>query len=669
MMKRKICPVIIAILLCTLCFAGSAFADNLMVWGDFEEEYEWDRYCWLSNDGNAVIDDEVYHSGKHSMHLSSKADNDVRIYCTVTVKPKTYYTVKAFVKTKDVKTSETGATISVMGEFVKSESVTGTVDWRELEFSFIADEGRENVELCFTLGGYSSLNSGDVWFDDITMEECSARPHNCKELVAKEDKSKDKIVNYAGFPLNDSPDDAKWTFFAFLIIILVSILGILFAETDDLAITDKTAKRAFVIIMAAALMFRVIVGMYATGFSYDIGCFRSWSWYASHDLFNMYSSSKTYFLDYPPLYMYMLAPVGVLANAGDIIGAPLALLALKLPSIVADMVSAYIIYAFARNRIGEKWALVLGAFYVFNPMVWVDSVAWGQVDSIFAMFVIIELVCIQQKKWWGVGIAFALSVLLKPHGIMLAPAIGMALLIELFRNKKVKPLLITVGTGILTAVILLLPFYISTGFENPKWIIDLYVGTVDSYPYVTLNGFNFWAFLGYNTTGVNNLFLGLKFSQWGMIAVIATCVLAVLFSVLGTRKKIVSGKSTFIIVALFVLVSIFTFAHKMHERYMFAAVAIAILAFIETKDKNFLWLSVLFTVVVFLNIYEVYDLNVMWSYPYPEKNDVLMTVTSGLEVLSYVWTLVATLLTLVTNKVSMPFSLKKSTQEAKEQQA
>ncbi len=638
--------------------------------GGFEKNTaNWNTYTWYDATSVLEIVDDVARTGSHSFMISSPKENDARIYQEIIVEPNSYYTVTAYIRTQDVPEStdsqyHVGATISVMNTTFISESVEGTTGWTPVEFSFLTSEKTDTVELCFTLGGYGSLNSGIAWFDDIEVVKVSERPDHCYALSSldkdDEEKTKVKEKNWAGYELNDNPYRVKWMAIYAVYFFLLSLVVIGYAKSGALKTSGKKTVVILIAMLTASAIFRALVAIFGPSYTYDTGLFKYWSWAAAKDLFNIYNANLSY-LDYPPLYLIMLAPVGLYANAASIstvADGGLSLFFLRLPAMTCDLISAIVIFRFVKKYADEKWALVLSVFYVLNPMVWVNSASWGQVDSIFALIIMAMLICMFEKKWIGTGFFFALSVLLKPHGIIFTPAVGMATLVELIRNKRIKPLIATVVSGIATFVIVLLPFYIRMGFENPLWIVDLYKGTVGNYNYVTFNGFNFWAMLGKNLTSANNLFLGASYSFWGTLAIAVSCMLAIIFTLAGTRENVKAKNAVPTIVSMVVLVTVFTFAHKMHERYMFAAVIIAILAFIQTRDKGFLHVAILFSLVVFINTWYVYDIHVMWTYPHPDMKDKWVMVFGGIEFFSFIWMMAVTIRVLCFNKILKPKSMR-----------
>ena len=65
----------------------------------------------------------------------------------------------------------------------------------------------------------------------------------------------------------------------------------------------------------------------------------------------------------------------------------------KLPAILSDLISGYLIYRILRESKGTKLALIGVCIYIFNPAIFANSALWGQVDSFIALFSILSFIC------------------------------------------------------------------------------------------------------------------------------------------------------------------------------------------------------------------------------------------------------------------------------------
>jgi Gpi18-like mannosyltransferase len=71
----------------------------------------------------------------------------------------------------------------------------------------------------------------------------------------------------------------------------------------------------------------------------------------------------------------------------------------------------------------------------------------------------------------------------------------------------------------------------------------------------------------------------------------------------------------------------------MHERYLFPAAALALLAYVYLRDKRLLWLSAGFSVTIFINNYVILYYSTNGGAPY----SFTLFVTSLLNVLLCIW--------------------------------
>lgn len=347
-------------------------------------------------------------------------------------------------------------------------------------------------------------------------------------------------------------------------------------------------KLFIILLLIFGLLLRISAAVSFEGYSGDISLFRSWAQSAAKNLTQFYSNSKS--SDYPPLYIYVLFIAGKLADIQFL--SKYYILLLKLPSIIADIAVSYIIYKLANKHISSKISILLSAFYLFNPAVFINSTFWGQVDSFFTLLVILGIVFLSERKTILSTIFFTLSVLMKPQGIIFYPVI----FFEIVRQKDIKMFIKAALTVLITAAAVIIPFSLN---EGPLWIFKLYTSTVSEYPYASMNAFNFYSLIGANLKNYTNTLFIFNYHTYGMLFI----VLITLFSWFIYIK----GKSSLYAAAaaLIQIAGVFTFSVGMHERYLFPAAALSILAFIYIKDIRLLITSVGFSITSYINTHAV----------------------------------------------------------------
>ena len=126
-----------------------------------------------------------------------------------------------------------------------------------------------------------------------------------------------------------------------------------------------------------------------------------------------------------------------------------------------------------------------------------NSSLWGQVDSVYTLFVVLMLYLLTNKETIKSYFVFAVCIFIKPQAFMFMPLLIFGIIENVFlpkfdREKFIKNLLWGLG-AVAMLFLLALPF----GLGN---VINQYKETLSSYPYLTVNAFNLWGALGQNWT-------------------------------------------------------------------------------------------------------------------------------------------------------------------------
>ena len=348
-------------------------------------------------------------------------------------------------------------------------------------------------------------------------------------------------------------------------------------------LSSKRSAAPIVLILLLAAVGRIIIAVTIEGYPTDISCFKSWSAMAFEGgLSNFYFTEA--FTDYPPGYMYVLWLVGALSKLFGLAYESAAFtLLVKLPAILCDVITGYFIYRLFEKRTNHTLALCLSLLYLVNPAVILNSSAWGQVDSVFTLFVVLYIYFICEKKLLFACIFYTIGFIIKPQTVIFTPILLLYLYQMLFMSgdwkKAVKEIAIAAGICIALLFVLILPF--AKGF-NFMPIIEQYIKTLASYPYGSVNAYNFFALVGGNWKDVGTQFLFLPFSVWSnifIVSIVAVC--AYLF----VKQK---GETNLFALGAFIIMAMFTMAAKMHERYVFPALCLLLLAFAYKKDARYL---------------------------------------------------------------------------------
>lgn len=383
------------------------------------------------------------------------------------------------------------------------------------------------------------------------------------------------------------------------LILCAALSPILFFLSGYYFLSRRSSGRVISIfwIMAAALLFRLLTGILYRGFSVDINCFTYWA-----DRMFQYGPGHFYtsevFCDYPPGYLYILYPIGMLRHFLKLSAdSMLSCLLVKLPAICCDLGTGYLLYRHALRNCGRKPAEFLTILYLFQPAVWVNSALWGQVDSVFTFFLVCMCICLMEEKLFGSYLAFGIGILLKPQMLVFTPVLLLGILEKVFLtdfsfSKVIKNLF--QGMSVIAGMVLFcLPFGLSD-------CIRQYQSTLGSYPYASVNAYNFWSMLGLNWADQDTPFAFLTCHTWGSVVIVLLVLLTFFF---GLRMG--KGKWKYPLLSAFLIVNLFIFSVRMHERYMYPGLILFLLAYVHLRDKRILYLFQGFALTQVLNVLHV----------------------------------------------------------------
>jgi Gpi18-like mannosyltransferase len=360
----------------------------------------------------------------------------------------------------------------------------------------------------------------------------------------------------------------------------------------------------FGMILGLGLILRMTFSTTFTGFPNDMDAFKAWATLAGQNLPGFYTSGV--WVDYVPGYIYVLALLGKIAalTGVDVAANAAGYTALiKIPSMITDLLAAYFIYKVASSKDGfhgdKRMQLFVMALIVFNPVIFLVSAIWGQVDIILTLVACIALFHLMKKRYLVSTIWFAVAILIKPQAIFFFPVLLLALIRDAVEVRgNILMILKCFGTGLGVFIAGILPF--SFG-QPPYWIILKYLTSMGGYTGATVNAFNLYAIFGLNWVDDSKTFLLIPYFAWGMIFTIGILALV---AWLYARDK--GNPAMPFIASLIMITGVFNLSSRMHERYEYPALMLVLLIYIILKDRKFLYLFGLLTVAQFINYIYVF---------------------------------------------------------------
>lgn len=418
---------------------------------------------------------------------------------------------------------------------------------------------------------------------------------------------------------------------------------------------EKEIFNWVLLIIGIGLFARLAAAIPSPGFANDVALFKYWGSTAADDFLNTYNTLGSN-IDYPPGYVYILATCGFLGKIFGGTGSAFYTLIIKLPAILSDCGISLFIYKICKGKVPSGWIYFFVAFWMANPLSFLDSTVWGQVDAVLTFALVAALYLITRERYVLSAVVFGVAVMLKPQAIIVLPVLCFAL----FKNKKIKTFILSALAGIGTAIGVALPFALSvdmttehmqetvtpvlellhadgggilTDIVTPfAWILSLFMGTAGHYDYASVNALNFFFALDGNWVKDSEPLLGLSWFIWGMIFIVLAAALT-WFLYIKTKKS----HSLPFMAAAVILLLVANFGPRMHERYFFPAVVFLFIAAILKNNKWLLGVAVGASVFGYFTVLEILvDLNLGIPYMWPGISFIRLILSWGNVIVSLV---------------------------------
>lgn len=375
-----------------------------------------------------------------------------------------------------------------------------------------------------------------------------------------------------------------------------------------------------------ALTGRLLLGMWYTN-TFDTEWYLMWAADLQKGFWNCYDGHVRA-LDYPPLYLCLLKPVGALLSVETIATyMPYRMLLIKFWPIVFDTALIPLIYLLFRQY-NEGAALLGACLWAVNPSAIYNCAAWGQTDSIMTLMLLATFWAFYQRRPLYGTFLFALSCLMKMQSLYFAPII----LCWFLRERDWKRLTEALCIGFGTVVLVFLPFMIAS--RNYGAIFQVYFGGFGKYPYVNLNAFNLWGIHNLNWVEDATPFLGsLSYHAVGTFLIVAS-IAGVMFHQLIAPRSNVWLHSALLMQCLFILTT------RQHERYQFIVMILLLGAYLTERHPALLHLFGGVTFITFWNQALLLGKNIHSNAPWVHAFPTLQTIGSVLNVVLFLCTVI-----------------------------
>lgn len=567
-----------------------------------DDAAEWYEQAWYEGEAYGTIG---YDDGIVSITSLGAEGNDIRLCRTINVEANSYYKLTCEIKTQDI-SNGAGANISIVGSLATSDGIFGSNDWQTVELIGKTAKKQNELTVCVRIGGYGALSSGEAWFKNFTVEYLDNYVGHAADFSITSVESEDESNEYNTSTEGDFPYSGKIMLATLATVFFGAIIYGRFIESEQATLDDESRKKGerskLAVILIAGFVIRIICSLRYYGHPTDINCFMAWGYHLNNGgLAAFYNSGM--FADYPPGYMYVLyVTAGIARLIGLEYGSNAYALITKMPGILADIASAYIVYKLAKKheKIGctdeKRWGrlpLVLAAVVSVSPLFAFLSGGWGQIDQILALMLLLVIWLFDEKKEILAGIAYGAAIMIKPQALMIGPLLAVAYFCRIYDEKEHRKLqwgktVAAVIGAVAMLFLIALPF---KGEQEPLWFLDKIIGTATSYNYGSVEAFNLMALLGGNWTSADSEFFLVSYSQLGTAFIVLSVVAAAMLYIKGRKRN----KGCLLLSASFLIIALFELGHFMHERYIVPALLLLLCAFVYYRDKrlfvSFIWLT------------------------------------------------------------------------------
>ena len=402
--------------------------------------------------------------------------------------------------------------------------------------------------------------------------------------------------------------------------------------------------------LAIALALHLILISLPIAFEIDMNLYKAWSIdIVKQGIGNFYGYSNC---DYPPAFLYVLWAIGKIyqifdptfSHSDSATEGFLLMKMIKLPSVLADIGSAFLIVQILKPHITEAKAYKLGLLYAFNPLVLFVSAVWGQIDGLMTFLMLLAFYLLQQNHLIRAGILIAVMVIIKPQGLFLAPFLIFS---QWCRQAWWKWGAITVGS-LITIWLLVLPFYGITANGVATPFLALYQRlqrTADYYDFASVNAFNGWGWANWERD--YETFLGISYKVIGLVLLGILLLWLGVFIYQQRHSSDDSGNNSGSnfgnnfaansLAAATMLFGFFMLPTRMHERYMLYSLAFLAIAIVIIPTIRWIYWGLTITGAVNMGyVYLRYNYDSLYSSIPEFWLQSLIYVTSAINVVLFV---------------------------------
>lgn len=291
----------------------------------------------------------------------------------------------------------------------------------------------------------------------------------------------------------------------------------------------------------------------------------------------------------------------------------------KLPYLLADIATFFVIFGIAHKYANRYVALTLAGLFFLNPVFFVMSSMWGSEYSPFVLAVLLTFYFLLSKNIFGMTVTVSLACLVSKDAVFLAPIVAVYLVYALVKSiikiVKTKPSFDMLFKDSTLYNVFYVPLCIILGFAMiylislPAYFPDGVVGFGEVMnqlfikPFLYSSGEGALYYFAQNGLSIYTIFtqnyktLGTNFPTMLFVGLFVALIVAVVVVIFLLRRN----RANILLLASFVSLTVAVYFMGANEWAIAPSLVLMLFSFAVVKDKRILKVFSLLTLFITLN--------------------------------------------------------------------
>lgn len=401
---------------------------------------------------------------------------------------------------------------------------------------------------------------------------------------------------------------------AFTVIMILITVAVLFTAIWLIAKFINAPKGAnlskFVVIsVSVGVVIRVLCAVFIGGYRPDFTVYNTMIDYFIKDGVAGYYAQNG--VEIYPIAFYIIAAFGGLGRVfGIASGSAYLSVMIKIPFILADVITAVLLYRLAKRYINSQIGVVLAGLYCVCPLFFTASAIWGSALTLLVPMLIGSFCFLAEKKHFWALLIYAFALITAKEAMYLYPLFliyyGYLFVRSIVKNAKNKvqfadalkdgeyslayKLPVYFICMFLIKYLLALPLTVVDFKGNPfGFIYNVLLAPLASLNYFSYNGLSIFNIFGKNAEALGSTFPDVVFTV--CFGVLISAIVAVVYF----SKK---NRAVLPLLAAYVLYTLATYFLDANVMSVLPVAALLLFAFIYMKDRRILQIFSVVTIAV-----------------------------------------------------------------------